>query len=328
MDAKINLQYTTFTTPLPDFIYDGLKEFSKNANGYRPQPTNLLEKLACKQKISQETIFLTAGADEAIQLFTLAFGQKKKVYIFIPTYAVYQDMKDFGADVVTINALHNKDYKISTALIPDASLIYLANPNNPFGFTSREKVLELVKNNPQAIVVIDEVYAEFADLFVIGEVEKYPNLAVLRSFSKSYAMAGNRIGFIVANQNILAKIKTKVQWANVSYLSVGAALAALEHEKYFVDLRNTVIQTRDMFFSFLQEKGFRVFPTKINAVLLQFVNEKEGTRFATCLQNNNFVISHGNGNSNVGLDKSFVRISIGTKEEMEKIKKVLEKFTA
>lgn len=326
-DQKINLQYTTFTTPLPDFIYEGLRDFSKNANGYKPQPAILLEKLAQKFGIAKETIFLTAGADEAIQLFTLTYGQEKKIAIFTPTYAVYHDMKDFGGNISQVNILQDNVYVLPTATIPDAALIYLANPNNPFGFTSREKVLELAKNNPQAIVVVDEVYAEFADLSVINEVATYPNLAVLRSFSKSYGMAGNRIGFIVAHPDILAKIKGKVQWANVSYLSVGAAVIALAHEEYFADLRNTVIATRTDFEQFLQSRNFSLLPSKINAVLLHFSSEEQGTTFANYLIKNNFVISHGNGNSNCGLDKSFVRISIGTKEEMEKVKRIIEKFT-
>ncbi len=323
-DQKINLQYTTITTPLPDFIYEGLKEYSKNANGYRPQPQELIEKLALKHKLTKDLLYLTAGADEAIQMLALAFG--KKTCFFTPTYIVYNDTNDFFANVTAINALKENDYVIPTEKITDATLIYLANPNNPCGYTTKEKVIELVKNNPQAIVAVDEVYAEFADISVINEVKNYPNLAVLRSFSKSYGMAGNRIGFITANPEIIAKVKTKAQWSNVSYLSIGAAMTALDHEDYFKQIRDGVNERREDLLKFLTQKGFQVFPSKINAVLIKFTSEVEGSKFAQYLTNNNFIISHGNGNSNFGLDKSFVRISIGNDVEMKLVANIIEKY--
>jgi len=324
INSKINLQYTTFATPLPDFIFEGLKEYSRHANGYQPQPAELIEKLARKYNLPKETLYLTAGADEAILAFALAFGQK--TYIFTPTYLVYDEAKNFHANILAINALQDKNYIVPTEKIADATLIYLANPNNPCGYTTREKVLELIKNNPQAIIVIDEVYAEFADLTVINDVQKYPNLAVLRSFSKSYGMAGNRIGFIIANPEIISKVRVKTQWANVSYLSVGAAMAALNHEEYFGKLRADVIERREAFFTFLQQQKFTALPSQINCALIRFNTEEEGIRFTKHLTDNNFIVNNGNGNSNTGLDLSFVRISIGSKEEMEKLKQVIEKY--
>lgn len=324
MNSKINLQYTTITTPLPDFIYEDLRQYSQNANGYKPQPAELIEKLANTHNIPKEMIYLTAGADEAIQMFALAYG--KNTFIFTPTYTVYNDTTDFFANVNKINALKNNEYVISTEKLPEASLIFIANPNNPFGFTSKEKILELVENNPQAIIVVDEVYAEFGDFSVIDKVKDFPNLVVIRSFSKSYCMAANRVGFIVANPDIISKVRFKTQWANVSYLSVGAVMTALDHVEYFQQLRQGIIERRDRFGAFLREHGFTVLPSKINAVLLKFEDESQGTRFAQHLVDNNFVISHGNGSSNVGLDKSFVRISIGTEEEMNALKTTVEKY--
>ena len=323
-NLKVNLQYTTLTTPLPDFIYEGIKEFSRDANGYQPQPKVLVEKLSQKYSLPGEMFYLTAGADEAIQMFALAFG--KKAYVFTPTYIVYSEITDFYANVKTIDAFRENNYIIPTDKIPDATLIYLANPNNPFGYTQKESTLALIKNNPRSIIVVDEVYAEFADLSVIDHVRQYPNLAVLRSFSKSYGMAGNRIGFIVANPEIISKIRKKSQWANVSYLSVGAAVCALDHEDYFNKQREELIQRREDFSSFLRDNKFQVLPTNINAVLIKFAHEAEGTKFADYLVQNDFVISHGNGNSNIGLDQSFVRISIGSEEEMEKVKEVVLLF--
>jgi len=203
----------------------------------------------------------------------------------------------------------------------------LANPNNPSGFTSKEKVIELIENNSQAIVCVDEAYSEFApELSVMDQVQKYSHLAVFRSFSKDYAMAGNRIGYFVAHPNIINVVKNKTQWANVSYLSVGAAMVVLDHEAYFKEIREDLNSRREDLAKFLEEKGFALLPSRINAVLITFSSKEKGTRFAEFLKQNHFVISHGNGNSNIGLDESFVRISIGTEEQLTVLKKVVADY--
>lgn len=320
-DKKTYLQYTTLTTALPDFIYEKLKKYSRDANYYHPQPNQLIKKLSVQHNLPEEMIYLTAGADEAIYLFGLAFGEK--VYTFTPTYITYEEIKNIGANVNFIDALHDTEYNILTDKISYATLIFVANPNNPFGFTKKEKIIELIENNPNAIIVIDEVYAEFANLSVIDLATKYNNLAVIRSFSKSYGMAGNRIAYVVANQSILEKLKTKTQWASLSYLSAGAAIVALDHQDYFQTLINSVSKRRELFQTFLQLQNYFILPTIINATLIKFPNEDEGTRFVEYLKDNSFIVSHGNGGSNIGLDKSFVRIAIGNEDEMNKLQEII-----
>ncbi|MBI4062430.1 histidinol-phosphate aminotransferase family protein [Candidatus Gottesmanbacteria bacterium] len=317
----INLQYTTIKDPLPDFIYEGLREYSSGANLYRPQPDVLVEKLAKKHHVPKEMIYLTAGIDEAIQMFAHAYGNH--AYVFTPTYIVYTDVEEFGGKLTRIPSIKKEEYIIDPSKKADATLIYLANPNNPSGFTEKSVVMKLVENNNHTIVVIDEAYGEFTDLSVIDQVKKYPHMAVLRSFSKAYGMAGNRIGYIIAHKQIINVVKNKSQWANVSYLSVGAAIAALDHEKYFTNMRMLLNNRRDDFIKFLKTQGYHVILSRINAVLLQFSSDKEAEKFVNHLRENNIIVSPGNGASNIGLDSTFVRIAIGNKEQMDTLKKFL-----
>ena len=323
-NSAINLQYTTINNLLPDFIYKGLESFSKNSNAYHPQPIELVEKIAKKHNLPKEMIYLTAGIDEAIQMFAKTYG--KNAFAFTPTYVVYSDVEEFGGKLTRLHSIKNNEFKIKTDTIADATLIFLANPNNPSGITSKENVITLVENNPQATVVIDEAYGEFAYLSVIDQVKKYPQMVVLRSFSKAYGMAGNRVGYIVAHPEVIAVVRNKTQWSNISYLSIGAAITALDHEDYFEEMRNDISKRRDEFSEFLQTSGYTVFPSKINAILLKFISEDEGTRFATYLTKNNFIFNIGNGNSNIGLDSSFIRIAVGNKEQMQALKDVILKY--
>ena len=320
----INLQYTTINNLLPDFIYQELADFSKNSNTYHPQPVELIEKIAKKHNLPKEMIYLTAGIDEGIQMFAKAYGQN--AFVFTPTYVVYSDVEELGGKLTRLYSVDKKEFKIKTDAIPNATLIFLANPNNPSGITSKENVIKLIQNNPKAKVVIDEAYGEFADLSVIDQVKKYPQLIVLRSFSKAYGMAGNRVGYMIAHPEVINIVKNKTQWSNTSYLSIGAAISALDHEDYFEKMRNDISKRRDEFSEFLQKSGYTVFPSKINAILLKFNSENEGTRFATYLTSNNFIFNLGNGNSNIGLDNSFIRIAVGNTEQMETLKSVILKY--
>lgn len=321
----INLQYTTIKDPLPDFIYEGLKDYSKNANGYKPQPNELIEVLSKKHHIQTQNIYLLAGADEGIQVFAKVYGQN--AYVFTPTYVVYSDVRTFGGQLTELKSINNSSFEINTGKIENASLIYLANPNNPSGFTAKEKVIDLINNNKTSIIVIDEAYGDFApELSVIDQIDKYDNLAVLKSFSKGYGMAGNRVGYLLANPEIVKVASQITQWSNVSYLSVGAALIALKNEKYFSNLRNSIIARREKFINFLSKKEFSLLKSKINAVVLQFGFEKKGEQFFDFLAKNGVVASLGNGNSNIGLDNSFVRLAIGTDEQMKKVEKVISNY--
>jgi histidinol-phosphate/aromatic aminotransferase/cobyric acid decarboxylase-like protein len=322
---EINLQYTTIKSPLPEFIYKELKEFSHRANAYQPQPEELVSILAKKHNLKNENIYLTAGIDEALQMFILKFGTRTT--IFTPAYTVYTDVEIFGNKLTKIPSLKNNEYVIEPRIFSDATLIILANPNNPCGFSPKEKIIELIEKNKHAMIVIDEAYGEFApELSMIEYINKYPNLSVLRSFSKDYSMAGNRIGYIVSSSETIQSVKPMCQWANVSYLSIGAAVSALKHEDYFRQIREDINKQREEFAEFLKKQGFTVLPSKINALVVKFETEKQGKNFYDYLLNNNIRTSLGNGNSNVGLDDSFVRISIGTKEQLEILKEVITNF--
>jgi len=321
MSDIIDLKYTTIKDPVPDFIYQGLSEFVKKSNTYHPQPSELIDKLSNKFKVKQDTIFITDGNDEGIQIFCQAYGQN--TYIFTPTYIVYSDVEEFGGKLTSIHSIKESVYSIDTGTIPDATLIFLANPNNPSGITEKSQVLELVKNNPQAQVVIDEAYGEFADLSVIDEVKNYKNLSVLQSFSKGYALAGARVGSVISHPDTIEKIHRKTQWANISYLSIGAAIIALDHEDYFRKVRNDISERRDEFIDFLRFRSYSVLPSKINAAVIRFPSEKIGAHFADYLKQHNIISNLGNGNSNIGLDESYVRIAIGSGNQMETLKKII-----
>lgn len=321
---QIDLRFTTIMQPVPEFVYAGLQPYVSSSNVYHCQPDELRQKIADTHNVDTGSVFLVAGADQAIQLFCMMYG--RRTHIFTPTYITYTDAGKMGGELHEHYSLKDGEYAVSTDHIPGASLVFVANPNNPFGITTREKILELVANNPQALIVVDEVYAEFADQSVLKDVQNCPNLAVIRSFSKSYALAGFRIGYVVAQQAVLKRFDLEALWCNVSYAAVGAASICMDHDDHFAAIRQQIIRERDTTVQWLQQNQYKVVPGMINAVTIQLASTEAASRFKDYMAQNDVLVGQGNGASNCGLDDTFVRASIGAEEQMERFRMLAKSF--
>jgi histidinol-phosphate aminotransferase len=318
----INLSFTTIKQELPGFIYRRLGSYVARSNDCYHQPEELRKLIAQKHGLSLDGVSLTAGSDQAILLLSALYGQQG--HIFTPTYISYVDIKRLGGHLTEHFSLDGEAYNIPAAPIERASLIFIANPNNPAGITSRSTLLELVHNNQQAKVVVDEAYGDYAGESMIPDVADYENLIVLRSFSKGYALAGFRIGYMVAQPKVLDDMVLESTWFNVAYASVGAAMAALEHEDYFAALRASIITERQQLEARLTAAGYTVIPSDINATLLKFGSDEQAAAFTSSLKAKDVLVNQGNGASNAGLDDSFVRMSIGTPEQMARVRQVID----
>ncbi len=318
----IDLRFTTLKYPLPDFVYEGIQQYVKSSNEYFYQPEELRRKIAQKHGVPADMVYLTAGADQAINLLAQVYGQR--THVFTPTYVSYSDAKNFGHEFYEHDSLHDGQYRVSTGKINDATLIFLANPNNPAGLTSKQEVISLIENNADTVLAIDEVYAEMADESVIDQVASHKNLVIIRSFSKSYSLASFRIGYIIAHPEIIKSLVFETTWFNVAYPSVGAAMTAMDHEDYFAELREEVVNERAQTENFLSEKGYAVVPSAINAVMIHFDDASPASDFVANLKAKNILVNQGSGASNIGLDDSFVRISVGTPEQMQTLREVID----
>lgn len=317
----IDLRWGFIHEPLPESVYGEVASVMRDSNSY-PDPDTLKQALAKKEGLPKEMIEITAGADFALLMLGIMYG--KDTHIFTPTYKGYLDIKKFGHSVTEHSALDGTNYSINTQKISGASLIYLANPNNPFGTTTKNKVMELVKNNPQAKIVVDETYTDLHDTeTVVDEIPKHKNLIVVKSFSKGYGMAGFRVGYFIANKEIVEKLDVDAVYFSTSKVSQSVALAALKEKEHFEKLRHTVNAERDLNEQYFREKGIEVMPSKINCILLRFASTKEATSFVSKCKNNNILIEQGNCDTNVGLSDRYTRIAVGNAKEMKKLRELL-----
>lgn len=219
-----------------------------NANLYPDSDAVALrEKLAAYYGCRKENLIMGNGSSELIGLVISTYCEAKdKVLTFTPGFSMYDVYCQLSeAKIVKLEAdkdfSQNIDKLIAEAMRISPKIVILCNPNNPTGFVnSREEVIKLIESVKDAVVVIDEAYADFADESVISEIENYDNLIVLRTMSKAFGLANLRVGCAAAGEEIISDIwKVKVPY-NLSGPAQILAELALENKEKINSYINTV----------------------------------------------------------------------------------------
>jgi histidinol-phosphate aminotransferase len=188
---------------------------------------------------------------------TFGFFEERCILYSVPTIKIPFD-KD-----MTLNL--DKFLKNSTK----ANILYLDSPNNPTGFQFQRKDLERLIREFKGLVIIDEAYVDFSKFSILGMVKKIDNLIVLRTLSKSFGLAGLRIGYLVANKNIIDVFTRVIQYPYpLNTVAIEIAILALRESKYFLDIRDLVVRERTRIIENLRKMNiFEVFDSNANFVL-------------------------------------------------------------
>lgn len=296
---------------------------------------NLYSDLKCsKLKASFEKVFgfggdnviFTNGSDEALYLCFLAFCGKECGAAFADiTYGFYSVYADLCCIEKKIIPLDN-DFKIIPEDYFDAKkTIFIANPNAPTGrILSVEEIESIVINNPDNIVVIDEAYADFSGVTCAELINKYNNVIVIGTFSKSRGMAGARLGYIITSKALaddIQKVKFSINPYNVNSLTQSAGVAVLESDDYYKDCVLEICKTRDSFTKDLRKNGFEVIDSYTNFVFAKHP-EYSGKYLADELRKRNILIRHFDSKR----ISEYIRITIGTPEQMDIVNNALEEI--
>lgn len=195
------------------------------------QEVRLKESIGEYLNVPPESVAVGNSSDELMERIIRVFLEKgDKAVTFVPTFSVFKCCVDFrGASFVGVSL--RDDFSVNMAAMqatftPDARLLYLCSPNNPTANQLKQREIEALTEEFPGIVMVDEAYAEYADYSVVPLIDKYPNLVVLRTFSKAFGLAGLRLGYAVANPRLAASIdKTPAPYVvNVVSLMMGRKL--------------------------------------------------------------------------------------------------------
>ena len=310
-------------------VQKALEEFQADKLRLYPDPVigKLVNAIAKYYGVRKEQVFVGVGSDDVLAMIFMTFFNSKEPILFPDiTYSFY----DVWADMLRIPykqipldenfCIIPADYKQTNGGV------VFPNPNAPTGeLLGLEAVEEIIKANPDVIVVVDEAYIDFGGESALPLINKYDNVIVVQTFSKSRSMAGSRIGFAISNENVI-KYLNDVKYSFNSYtmdaLTIELGTAAIEDKEYFEMTRNKIIETREWTKKELKKLGFHFGDTKSNFVFASHETIPAVELFEA-LRAADIYVRYFKKPERIS---NYLRISIGTKEEMEAFIEFLKQY--
>ncbi len=298
-----------------------LGEFNTDILRKYPDPdvTKLVHALADYHRVGNDQVFVGVGSDDVLSVAFLTFFAGEKPILFPDiTYAFYPVWASVYGIPFKTPKLDNEFKICKEDYYEENGGIVIPNPNAPTGLYEELSFVEdILKNNPASMVIIDEAYVDFASDSALKILKDYDNLLVVRTFSKSRSMAGMRIGYAIGCPkaiDAMNAVKASINSYTMSQIAIELGTEALKDEAYFKDASAKIIKTREEAKRRLSEMGFSGPDSQANFV---FVKHKTASGKEICekLKSKGIYVRH--------FDKprisDYLRITIGTPEEMEKL---------
>jgi histidinol-phosphate aminotransferase len=309
--------------PIPEVLNDIKNSIDEKIRLY-PDPTSFeLRKeilnvlLRDKDTLTnRNSIFIGNGSDEIFDvIFKVFIDPGDEVTLFYPTYGLYKALATLYNSKITEIQL-NDDFSIpENAYSAKGKLMILNSPNDPNGKSiGNATILKLCGNFP-GIVVVDEAYAEFSTQTCLPLLKKAKNLIVCRSFSKSFSLASLRIGYALADAQIIKEMnKVKLPY-NTNYLGHIAALSSIKHNKKIIEHNKKILEERKRLSEELNKyEGINVLHSDANFIFVKFEDKSKTLKFVWDLKDLKILVRHF---SKPGL-YNYIRVTIGTKEDNDK----------
>ena len=291
-----------------------------------PESIELKKTLAEYHNLSPESVFVSNGSDESLAFIFQGLLKKDKPVLFpnitYSFYPVYCQLYEIEYKQIPLDQKFNinlDDYHIE-----NGGVIF-PNPNAPTGIPKSLKEIESFLLNNNSVVVIDEAYVDFGTSSAIKLINKYENLIVTQSFSKGRSLAGMRIGCAFSSPCLieaLNRIKNSFNSYPIDRLAQISALSSITDKIYFEDNCNKVIAARAYLEEQLKSIGFEVLPSGANFIFTQH-KQKSGENIYDELRKNKILVRHFKSPEKIS---NFIRITIGTMNQMHKLVSVMKEI--
>jgi histidinol-phosphate aminotransferase len=319
-------------------------DFNENTAGCSPAVRRTLAKLSTKQLamypeyergtrrlakhfgVKPEELLLTNGGDDALRLFFDAFVDSgSSVLICEPTFPMYRYWGEVaGAKIEALRYGAAMEFPLEGvfgALAGRPRALFICNPNNPTGTLLDAGAIETVlKVATHTAVVVDEAYVEFCGVTVVPLIQKYPQLFVARTFSKAAGLAGLRLGGVIACSESLAILRRATAPFPVNIAALAAAEAAVGDPKTMKSYVRNILLMRGWFEKQLQKLNVKTYPSAGNFLLADF--GPGGPELCRRLEGDGVLLRDRAKEIGPG----FVRVSIGTKTEMERLMRLIKRY--
>ncbi len=282
-----------------------------------PESLKLRQTIAARYGLRPEQVMVTNGSDEALTFAFMAFGDDDAPLVFPDiTYGFYPVLAEL-LRVPYHTVPLDGDFRIRPGDYYDRkSTLVIANPNAPTGIAlGLEEIAGILERNRDNVVLVDEAYIDFGGVSALPLLEKYDNLLIVQTFSKSRSMAGARLGFAMGSEEIIRDLKT-IQYStnpyNVNRMTSAAGIAAIEARGYYDDCCGKIRRNRAWTREKLEALGFTVLPSSTNFLFARS-DRIGGEELYLAMKDRGILIRHFTAER----IKDFNRITIGTAEQME-----------
>ncbi len=280
-----------------------------------PESRELKASLAELYRVKTENVFLSNGSDDILNFAMMAFSENGAAFpdITYGFYPVFAELHGVQYEEIPLKAdftVDKNDY------IAKDKLIFIANPNAPTGIElSLDKIEKIIASNPKTVVVVDEAYVDFGGITALPLIEKYENLLVVRTYSKSRCMAGARLGYAFGSKALiedLEKIKYSTNPYNINSLTAKLGVETVKANAYYEARCKEIIEVREYTSLKLRSLGFEVLSSKANFIFAKS-DKISGEELYNKLKERKILVRHFNKER----IRDFNRITIGTKDQMD-----------
>jgi histidinol-phosphate aminotransferase len=324
-DGEDWVKLNTNESPLPPSpkVIEAIKAAAGDSLRLYPNPTAAPARLAIAAHFSLQPsqVALGNGADELIEMCFRAFaGKGDHVAYPTPSYPLFEPLCRIHEAVPAPHPSAEGWTWTKELAEDDAPLKFAVNPNSPTGTWSAEAAVDDVVTKSRGVVVLDEAYVDFAPESCVGLLDTHQNLLILRTLSKSYALAGLRIGFALGDPALIAALDMVKDSYNMDRLAIVAATAAIQDEGHHRKIVEHVVTERAWLADQLHELRFDVAPSAANFVFVQPPPGNAAAAIADALQERRILIRHYDREPIAG----WFRITIGTREQHERLLRALK----
>ena len=309
-------------------VEKALREMDTDTMRLYPDPTagELVHAIAKNYGLKDEQVFVGVGSDDVLAMSFLTFFNSQKPVLFPDiTYSFYDVWADLFRIPYERPALDENFHIRKEDYFRENGGIVFPNPNAPTCVEMPlEEVEDIIRHNPDVIVIVDEAYVDFGSQSALPLIEKYDNLLVVQTFSKSRSMAGMRIGYAMGNAKLIRYIND-VKYSFNSYTMNRTALVlgveAIRDRAYFEETRKKIIETREWTKKELRALGF-TFGDSMSNFIFASHERVPATELFEALRREHIYVRHFTKER----INNYLRISIGTREEMETFIRFLKEY--
>lgn len=323
---KLNTNENPYS-PAPG-VQKVLKEFETDRLRLYPDPASseLVDAIASEYGVRYSQVFAGVGSDDVLAMAFMTFFNSKKPILFPDiTYSFYK----VWADLYRIPYICPKlmdDFRIRKEdYYQENGGVIFPNPNAPTGiYEGLEFVEDIIAHNQDVIVIVDEAYIDFAGKSALELIDKYENLIVVQTFSKSRSMAGMRIGYAISNPTLI-KYLNDAKYSFNSYTMNQAALVcgaeAVKDKAYFEETIQKIVETRTWSVKQFEELGFKCLDSQANFIFVTHPEYDAKEMFEALKKEDIYVRFWGSERI-----EQYMRVTVGTREEMEALFAFLRRY--